>query len=118
MLRGRRSLLNQNGVTADVTGSAVRIPRQATRFAARLSAPNNGGTSPTLDGVVEHSPTENGVFTELASFTQLTNETGNDAVQDVHVPFATKTPFPFVRFRGSLGGTSPDYDISCDFFYD
>lgn len=80
-----------------------------------LSAVNNGGTTPTLDAVIQHSPNNEDWFT-YDSFTQVTTGTSTQ-LQKPLITAAIHQPLGFIRMRAVLGGTDPDYNVTVSMHY-
>jgi len=126
ILRTSITLLVSQVVTGVTTGSFVALnlnPNSTVKYrpmACRLWAVNNSGTTPTLDGRVEHCPTNSASDCDtLITFTQCTtgscNSTGKETV---HLNKQTATPFPLLRAVLTPGGTSPNYTASVVCYYE
>lgn len=68
-----------------------------------------GGTSPTLDGVIQDSA-DNSTFANIGTFTQVTTSTGTLAVQSIAID--SRLARRYVRHATTFGGTSPTF--ACD----
>lgn len=66
----------------------------------QLDVTAQSGTGPTLDVVVQDAPTANGPWSTLYAFTQVTAATGNQ------VASPTRSPMPFIRAVGTVGGSA------------
>ena len=82
---------------ADIDGEALAITLDVTAA---------GGTTPTLDVVIEDAPTDQGPWTTLSTFTQKTGTARE--VQRV----TNKAFHRFVRARWTVGGTTPVFTFS------
>lgn len=111
MILGISTLVDTvTGATATRTGEGVLLnSARGENVLFRIDALKNGGTTPTLDVKIQHSPTLNGVYTDLVSFAQITTTDGSF---EVHVPSASMSLLPCVRAVSTLGGTSPDYTFT------
>ena len=96
-------LLEATALTASITTDAQALTAAADDFIAFLNVSANNGTT-TVDATVQHSPDKTNWIT-VATFTQIVNVTGTQAI--LHGAFATANQplFPNVRSVVTLGGT-------------
>lgn len=108
LIRDTLILMSASGQTASTDGTSYQlspsgVPADA-EWGVWFSGVNNSGT-PTLDMKVQHSP-DGVLWVDLVSATQLTT---TDAAEYVEIT----TDFgPYVRAVSTLGGTTPDYDVT------
>lgn len=92
------------------TTSSVFNIEHRTGMVAFLNVTAQSGTSPTLDVVIQDSPTGAAPWFTLASFTQVTGSTSSQTLVPSRAPAGT------VRFVGTVGGSStPTFTYSLSF---
>lgn len=86
------------------TTSGVTDIQDNNALNAQLDVTAKTGTNPTLDVLIQDAPTANGPWSTLLTFTQATDVTNE---MKSAVPTATtRAPMPFVRGKGTVGGTA------------
>lgn len=116
VLRQKMTLMNVTNQSSSVNGNIFELPITATSFNCRAIADANSGT-PTLDAKIQYcfSKTDASTCKDLCVFDQCTTgacwTTGS---QVIHINEATTNLSPFVRAVATLGGTSPNYDITIE----
>ena len=106
-------LINSSSITTTTNTDATLLPANARDFVCIMKADNNGGTTPTMDVVIEHSHNQTDWLT-LATFTQVTTSAAYELEQ---LTTALITALPYVRATITLGGTSPDYQVELVVLY-
>lgn len=94
--------------TSTITGSAVDTRGFVGNTKVTQDVGTVGGTSPTLDGKLQDSADGSTNWADIsgATFTQVT---ASDDVQSISVE--TRAHKRYIRYVGTIAGTSPTYDI-------
>jgi hypothetical protein len=110
------------GVTTSGNSSIVPFPpldseaKKATTFTGVIVATNNSGTTPTLDVTLQSckDTTTASCLNTPITFTQCTTGTCRE-----YIDLSTDLVNVFPQFRAvrTLGGTSPNYDITVELCY-
>jgi hypothetical protein len=96
--------------TSTVTSSAIdRLNFDEVSFKQTVGTVS--GTSPTLDGKIQHCDTSGGSYTDVtgAVFTQVTASTKEQLVRILGVGLKR-----YVKYVGTIAGTSPSFDLSVE----
>jgi hypothetical protein len=100
---------NLSIITATANGTTVDNAAATSKgWTAQLNVIHAGGTTPTLDVVIEHS-TDDSNWTTLATFAQVTTATGAQSLTSAAV---TTTVNRYVRAKRTISGTNPKYAYS------
>jgi len=97
-------VLDATALTATTTTRSKSLSQSDDDFIAWLNvSANDGGT--TVDVVLEHSP--DGInFITFATFAQIANTTGTEAILGSSFAVANQPLFPSIRAVVTLGGTN------------
>jgi hypothetical protein len=99
------TLKGSSAETANGNSAAVEVEGEA--LAATLDMTAVGGTTPTLDVVLEDAPNDTGPWTTLSTFGQKT------AVSKEVQRVTNKAFHRFIRARWTIGGSgSPNFTFS------
>jgi hypothetical protein len=106
------SLFKPDVETSTITGSAVDVTSYKGKLKVTQDVGTVSGTSPTLDGKIQDSEDGSTDWTDVsdATFTQVT--ASND-IQSIGVD--TRAVRKYVRYVGTMAGSSPSYDIGVSF---
>lgn len=109
-------LINQTGAAATITGDEFEITDrdESTRFHGILLMNDGGGTTPTLDVVIQTRP-PGGAWRDFITFDQRTSETAD--TQNVPVTSIADMPHWLFRAVATMTGTGLDYDVTVDLWY-
>lgn len=109
-------LMSATGQTSSTNGTITEIlDHSASSFTVVAVATNNSGTTPTLDAKVQSCRTSSSSScADLASFDQCTTGAcyGGDSLQNIDLASDSVNVFPFFRAVTTLGGTSPNYNVT------
>lgn len=115
-------LMDVDNRTTTYTGTAVRLHKLTAaqgaqnKYIARLDINNDSGVTPTADVVIQHSA-DCATWATVITFSQVT--TGSYAVEKYLPSLNTGVTelLPCVRAIATLGGTSPQYDMTLTLNY-
>lgn len=104
-------LVRPNRVTSTVTGTGIDLlgfnDAMITMEIGTVS-----GTAPTLDGKIQESDTIGGTYTDItgAVFTQVIASNSSQRIRVGGLGVGSRKRF--IRYVGTIGGTTPSYDIA------
>lgn len=97
-------------LTADNTSLSQSLPPESKKHIAWLKVSANNGTT-TVAAKIQHSP--NGTdWIDFATFTNIVNTTGSQAIHEASFAVANQALFPNVRSVVDLTGASATVEVS------
>lgn len=93
--------------TSTLTGTGVDVTDWEGVAVCVLNSAAGTGTTPTLDGKIQHCDTVGGTYADVsgATFTQITD--AGDAMEAIAVNVSNTKGF--LRFVGTIAGTTPSF---------
>lgn len=104
-------LSRPNRVTSTVTGTGIDTMGYNDAMIT-LEVGTVSGTTPTLDGKIQESDVIGSGYTDIAgaTFTQVVASNSSQSISIVGLGTAPRKRF--IRFIGTIAGTSPSYDLA------